>query len=161
MSKHKKILPLLIKKISQEYVNSGILLGGSVQGGYERPDSDIDVLVVLAGDGEIRTDQSHKIGDIKTHIVYLPVKAMQEAQNKQPILFYLLSICRIIHDPRGIARRYQEMARKYFRDNPDIAQAWDEQTEKIKRHKLDRNYKLEFPKWDDFAEQIKQIILKR
>jgi len=136
MSRHKEILPLLIKKISQEHVNSGILLGGSVQGGYERPDSDIDVLVLLEGDGEIRTDQSQKIEDIKTHIVYLPVKALPEARQKQPVLFYLLSVCQIIHDPCGIARQYQEMARQYFRDNPDMARDWAEQTEKIKHQKL-------------------------
>ena len=161
MSKHRKALSSIIDDLSVKHPGCGILVSGSVQRGEETPHSDIDLFVVFEGTGEIRLDRETAPDGLYVDIARFPEKGFRDQVAGQWYKFWMFSRAEIIHDPAGIARRNQTLARGYFRNHPDIDCAWEEQLTEVRRHKADRTYALRYPTWDDFAGHIERLVEKK
>jgi len=174
MSKHQEILPRIVDLIRQVDPACGIVLFGSVAAGRERPESDLDLLVVGHQYKEIRfadfrvVHEENGMGLVRGHIEGItvdlacwPAGLLARSMTATPYMFYPFSLGKILHDPDGLARQHVQTARDYFHANRDIADAWAEQLAKFRRHQLDRSYELEFPEWGDFVKHLGSTIGQR
>lgn len=173
MSKHRDLVPGIVERIRRTGLECGIVLVGSVSQGTERPESDVDFFVVMTEEGELNIPNTKIIHEekgmqliethvegITVHFAFYPADSFGKALDEEPHVYYPFIHGVILSDPAGIAKRYQEIARDYFDKNPRLVDAWEKQLEKVRRHRLDPGYKLEFPEWGDFAEHVEQNILR-
>jgi len=171
MGKHRDIIPGIVEQIRRTGLECGVVLLGSVAAGTERPDSDLDFFVVMTQEGELKIPNTKIIDEekgmqliethvegIKVHFAFWPADSFGKALDEEPHVYYPFIRGVILSDPAGIAERYQQIARDYFDKNPAIVEAWEKQLEKVRRHRLDPGYKLEFPEWGDFAEHVEKDI---
>ena len=149
MSKHREILPEVIKRLAAVDPGCGVVVIGSVQYGYERPDSDLDLLAVVheaAANGlsdwkvawesrgvrELETE----IKKILVQVFFAPVSGLERWLTETPYFMYPFSQGELLHDPQGLAAHYQLSARKYFEERPAVASEWSAQLQAHKQVKL-------------------------
>lgn len=158
MSVQRNILARLVVQLSNRYPGCGVLVGGSVQRGEERPDSDLDLFVVFPGDGAVHLEHDRSSEGIKVDIALFPEQAFLCEVQSQWYNFWMFSRAEIIHDPTGIAKRNQDSALSYFRQYPEVDRAWERQIAEVRRHKADKSYRLELPTWDDFSKHVRAMV---
>jgi hypothetical protein len=161
MSKHRDILPGLIEDLSFSHPGCAVLLGGSVQRGEERPDSDLDVFCVFDGDGSIHLDQQSFRHGIHLDVAYFPTQGFWREWERKPFLFWMFASADILTDPTGIGAACQGRARQFFVNHPDISALWERQTAEVRAHKVDRSRAIEFPTWDDFARHVETLVAEQ
>jgi hypothetical protein len=132
--------------LCHKYPGCGILVFGSVGRGEERPDSDLDVMVIFNGPGELKWDPSAPIGDpdLNIDLAVFPEVTLQQVAKTRWFVFWELSQAKIVHDPTGIAERNQAILRKRFSDHPEIAQVWKEYLTAHGRSKKGESVKQRF-----------------
>lgn len=170
MSKQRQALEKLISEISEEHAGCGILVWGSVMRGCEGPNSDLDIFVVVEGDGPIRLDQGWQDGrqHLENYVdgvcldkATMPSETLGKALEKEPFLFWFFARSQIVYDPKGLAKKYHEMARVYFDSHPSVEAVWDENSEIIRRWKpkLKKNPDcgITLPQWNEVANQARKL----
>ena len=174
MSKQRELLPGIIASIAEWSPECGVLLMGSLQGGWETPDSDID-LYVLTEDvhdkGPISWRLVHEergmkllekvVSGITVHFVWWPIKAVEESLTREPYVHYPFSQAEVLHDPLGVARHYRDMSARYFREHPEITSAWKTQLERFRKSKFDPEVVLEFGEWGEFVRYLEREVVKQ
>ena len=63
-----------------------------------------------------------------------------------------------VHDPGGLASTCKASAWGFFAEHPKLLQAWREQTDTLRRHRLDPSVPLQFPRQPDFVEHLRQHL---
>ncbi len=172
-SRQRKLLPSLVAEIRAVDSLCGIVLQGSVRNHVERPESDIDLTVVLSendateqiynrlitrkNNGEmIRVlDANSQINIDINWFVASRLKAQFETKGAKH--FFIFTYGEILHDPAGLAEDCQKAGRVYFDAHPAVADAWRKQNEALQRHKHDPSYQLEYPRWPDFGKHLARI----
>ncbi len=158
MSVQRDILARMTADLSATYPDCGILVSGSVQRGEERPDSDLDLFVVFAGDGQLGLTHEESTEGIKIDVALFPEEAFRCQVDTEGFNFWMFARAEIVHDPSGIAKRNQDIALAYFRNHPDVDAAWDNQLQEVRRHKADQSYIPEFPTWEIFSKHVSTLI---
>ena len=127
MSRQRDALPEIIGQLSEEHPGCGVLVSGSVQRGEEREDSDLDIFMVYPGNGEIRLDRVDRADGLRVDLARFPEAGFRAALPAEWFKFWMFSGAEIVHDPTGIAKRNQELARQRFAERSDIDAAWERQ----------------------------------
>jgi len=175
MSRQRNILPQVVERIRQDAPECAIALAGSVRYGYERPDSDIDLLVAVP---DFRATEfagaklSHEtnearvanffVGDKRVEIVYFDFAYFDQVQ-QTPWRSYTLCQAEILHDPEGRFTHCQHALREWFQAHPRITNLWDQQLQMCRQYALtgrppDRKTVLAFPRWEDFAQHVDALV---
>ncbi|MFH1184758.1 MAG: hypothetical protein V1755_06920 [Chloroflexota bacterium] len=149
MTKQKQMLPAIVDTFTALDPACAILLVGSVQHGYERPGSDIDIIAIVHD--TIQTDPAQwqvrwehrgvksltgNEGGVELCVFFAPISAFERWLTETPHHMYPFSRGEILHDPEGLAGRYQAVARGYFEAHPAIAEEWEAQLQAHKQVKL-------------------------
>jgi predicted nucleotidyltransferase len=158
MSLHRDIVNRMVTGLIERYPGCGILVGGSVQRGEERPDSDLDLFVVFAGGGHVHLEHEQSAEGVKIDLALFPEAAFLRDVETQWYKFWMFARAEIVHDPSGIAGRCQKTALTYFRRHPQIDRAWEQQLAEVRLHKADRSYQLTYWTWNDFISHIETLL---
>ena len=161
MSIQREIIARMVQDLPKRFPACGILVAGSVQRGEERPDSDLDLFVVFPGDGAVRLEHEESREGIKVDLAVFPEDGFKREVRQQWFKFWMFSQAELVHDPTGIAKRNQDLARSYFKTHPSIDQAWVDQMSEVRRHKANRSYLPEYPTWDGFAKHIEKMVAEQ
>jgi len=172
MSTQREAIPTVIAQAAGTGVDTGLILGGSVRHGYERPDSDLDFFAVAAAGFEqaLRGFSllSEKNGcrlletrqyDFPVHIACWSVESLNGVLHTIPYMTYPLLDGEPVYDPVGLASRYLDRIRAYFDARPALRQAWAGQLEDIRSFKTGQLARLAFPAWSDFIRHIEETRL--
>lgn len=174
MSKQRFLLPEIVSRLSTFAPDCAVLLMGSVRWGYEGPDSDIDLYVLVESsvasrlapgrvihEEEGMTLIEHIVQGVKVHFVWWPIPAFARSLEREPHSFYPFAKAEILYDPQGIAKRYQTISMDYFQKNPQIKKVWEMQLDKVRKHKINPIIPLEYAEWGDFADHIAKTLAPR
>ena len=137
MSKQRDILPKVLNLVLQQIPDAAVFLGGSVSLGYERPDSDLDIMVVVPNldaayfpKGKVTSETQYaKVIDaifegVRLDLVFLTPSFLEEKLVRRPWRGYYFTKLEIIHDPEGIIHSYQSQITPWFDSHPDIVEIW-------------------------------------
>jgi len=136
MSKHREILPEAVDILGERFPGCAVLLWGSVQRGCERPDSDLDLIVVHNGDGKMVIDHSWSHEGIEMCMTYFPVEYLARELHDRPYLYWPFAQTEQLCDRENLSAPLQELARSYFRDNPEVARFWEDHTRNYRNQKV-------------------------
>jgi predicted nucleotidyltransferase len=169
-TKHRHVLAKLIRELSAQYPSCGTLVWGSVMRGTERPNSDLDVFVVVQGGGAMRTLQGWQDG--KRHpenymdgvcldITIMPAETLADVLQDEPYKCWFFAHSQIVHDPMGLAKKHLDVAAAYFDTHPAVEAIWKETaaiTQELKP-KLKENPEADItlPAWDEVARQAAEV----
>jgi len=140
MSKQQKVLPRVVEMVARENPGAAILLHGSVQHGYERPGSDIDLFVITEEGEGLRFDLDTVIDGVRVQKIFWPSGPLAEAMRDEPFVFYPFSYARVLRDPHGMATRHQASGRQYFEAHPAIVDLWERQLADVRRVREEGTY---------------------
>jgi len=163
-----------VERVAGCGIRTGLILGGSVRRGCERPDSDLDFFAV----GEPGLDEalpgfavvSEKNGcrvlesreaDFTVHIAYWTTDSLERVLHTVPYMLYPLLDGEVVHDPGGLAARYRYQIRRYFDARPGLKRAWERQLDDLRRFRGGEIKSLAFPQWSDFIRHIEAKGLNR
>ena len=151
MTKHRDILPEVVTILAQKHPGCAIVLVGSVRRGTERPDSDLDLAIIVPEDCKKRTDRSWRYKGILMCLCFLGREWMDQTLTNQPYVFWPFSLGEILHDPDGVAQAYQRRAQAFFARNPDVVDLWRENLAQHSASKTDPDAPIgAFPDWESF-----------
>ena len=173
-SRQRQAVPEIIQRIAECEVETGLMLGGSVACGRAQHDSDLDFFAIGAPGLDKALHEFHLIsekngckllelkrGAFPIHIAYWTTESMNQVLRDIPYMTYPLLAADIVHDPTGVAGRYQAKIRHYFEERPDITNAWQRQLEDLWRFKEGELQTLAFPAWSDFMKHIETTFENR
>jgi len=139
MSKQHDILPEVLNCILEYVPDAAVYLSGSVSFGYERPESDMDVIVVVPDltaacfpGGKVTSQARHaKVVDaifdgVRLDMVFITSVFLEQELARKPWRGYYFAQLRIVHDPRGIIRSAQTRIARWFENYPDLVEIWKE-----------------------------------
>ena len=147
-SPQRRLLPSVLELFKQRDPGCAVVLVGSVQRGYERPASDIDLIVIVRDDvqadaawtqrWEHRGARSFTIhlSGFELCTFFATRSAVERWLTETPFHMYPFSQGEILQDPVGVARRLQAFAQDYFRKHPKLAATWEQQLAAHKQVKL-------------------------
>jgi hypothetical protein len=154
MTEHLAILPEVINNLADEHPVIGIAYHGSALLGCARPDSDLDLIVLVDRPGEYSNDHDVTYKGIVLCRSFFPEEWLCKALSECPYILYPFSQAHIAYDPDGAMRRYQARAVAYFERKPDITAAWIERIEKYRAKKTDPSVSLANPSWGEFFQWL-------
>lgn len=139
MSKQREILPKVVQIILAQAPDAAVFLSGSVNFGYERPESDLDICVAVS---DLRTvgfpggtvaweDEGTKAFEatfegIRLDLVFGARDAIWQRNVEKPWGGYYLTRVEIVHDPSGFIRSAQARIAPWFESHKDIAALWEQ-----------------------------------
>lgn len=139
MSKQRDILPRVLELILQDALDASVALGGSVSFGNERPDSDIDLLVIVPDvadvgypGGKIKHQNAGfkyfeaAFDGIPLEVIYHTPETFEPLLVTRPWRGYKFLHVEILHDPQGLIQSWKDRIAPWFEDHPDVAQLWDQ-----------------------------------
>ena len=146
MTRQRESLARLVPVLCGKYPGCGILVFGSVGRGEERPDSDLDVMVVHGGEGELELILGSPLGEagLSLDLAVFPEAALLRLAATRWLVFWEFSQAQIVHDPTGIARRNQARIRERFKARPEAAAVWGELMAAVSRSKRERGVTLPY-----------------
>ena len=175
MSIQRSVLPQVVDYVRGQVPGCGILLTGSVRYGYERPTSDIDLLMAVADKNQVQlpgATQTHEtdtacvtnfhMEERRVEVVYFEFSYLEEVEEK-PWRSYTIYQAEILHDPDGRLQRCQSALGLWFRCHPRITEVWEKQLASCRQYVAEgrppnRSDVLSFPMWEDFAEYIDGLV---
>lgn len=159
MSKHREVLEKLIRSLTVQYPGCGITIFGSVLRGREHPDSDLDMFVVVEGDGTITLDQSSRLDGVLLDMATFPSDTLAKELAEEPFKFWFFACSQIVHDPNGLAKRHHDVARQYFDTHPTVDAVWRQFAKFRQESKpkliADPNCGIVLPTWAQVAERAR------
>lgn len=160
MSRQRDALNQIMPGLCRKYPGCGILVFGSVGRREERPDSDLDIMVVYEGDGDLTLDHGVPIGppDVNVDLVIFPENAFRRIIEKKWFGFWEFSQAEIIHDPTGIAERNQAIVRERMRKHPEVAHVWEAFVEAVQRSKKETGVKQPFEKRSELEDYLERLL---
>ncbi|MCG2660575.1 MAG: nucleotidyltransferase domain-containing protein [Kiritimatiellae bacterium] len=132
MSKQRDILPDVLAMVLQNAPDCAVALCGSVSMGYERPDSDLDLLVItddltrIACPGATLKHSNPGLRYFETTFDGIPVtviyhtpEAFDDLLVSRPWRGYKFLQIEILHDPTGVIQKCKDRIAPWFEEHPD------------------------------------------
>lgn len=139
MSKQRDILQKVLQIILKQMPDASVFLAGSVNFGYERPESDLDICVAVPGlegvgfPGGILAWQDDGIrgldatlDGVRLDLVIGTRSYIEQWSVRKPWNGYYLMRVEIVHDPSGFIRSVQTRIAPWFDSHKDIAAFWEQ-----------------------------------
>lgn len=125
----------------------------------ERPDSDLDLIVLHEDDGDLRVERDAKFTgvEVRVDVVLFPDAAFRRLAEKEWHLFWEFARAEMLHDPTGIARRNQDMIRRQLQSRPDIVSAWEELMAQVRRHKREPGFQVPLTR-PEFEDRLRRLF---
>lgn len=172
MSQQRQAIPRVIQRVANCGVEAGLILGGSVHYGYERPESDLDFFAIgeqgldealreyslMAEKNGCKVLETRK-GPFPIRVAYWSTESLNTVLETIPYMMYPVLDGEIVYDPVNLAEQYHQEMRRYFDSHPRLEQAWVEQLNQVRRFKIGEISSLEFPEWSDFLRYIEKTGL--
>jgi hypothetical protein len=171
MTRHRLLLAEVVERLRRSEMECGVILFGSVQRSEERPDSDLDLCLVVRNRCDLRdfdptvlhrekgmTLFESRLEGVVVHFACWPTEALEKAVSEEPFTYYPLARGQIVCDPHGLATRFQRRLQEYFREHPAVASAWEEQLAAFRQYKAGTASSLQYAEWGDFAAHIGELI---
>lgn len=147
MSVYQSVLPDLVEHLTSFHDECAIVLIGSVAGGQERPDSDLDLNLFFPDDDDTylaspyidsgnRWQLSMKptFHGIRIDVAWETYGGLKERlEGDGPIHCWPFSNGKILHDPSGAIEPCMAVARRWFREHADVAQRIEAEYTEAKR----------------------------
>ena len=150
MTEHLEILPEVIESVIREYPVIGIAYHGSALLGCTRPDSDLDLIVLIDAPGEFQNNHDVTYKGIVLCRSFFPKPWLEKTLAEAPYIMWPFSQARIAYDPDGVMCRYQSSALAYFARKPHLVAAWTELTKKYRARKTDPTIEIDNRSWGEF-----------
>ena len=125
MGKQQEILPEIIQLVDKRRASIGLILGGSIALGEERPDSDLDLFAIAESPAPPKltrfkfisekngcTLSERKTRTFPIHFACWTDTSLDDLLDTRPYVAYPLLKGRIVLDRDGIARRYRQRIRQ-------------------------------------------------
>ena len=137
MTRQRESLARLVPVLCRKYRGCGILVFGSVGRGEEKPNSDLDVIVVHDDEGELEWMPGSPLGEpgLNLDLAIFPQAALRRLAATRWFAFWEFAQAEVVHDPTGIARRNQTLIRERFEAYPEAAAMWKELMAAVSRSK--------------------------
>lgn len=174
MGKQRDALETLVAKCAAADPDCGVQLQGSVARGDERPDSDIDITVVLSRPeplvfNEIITRGNH-FGMTRARLDPFEVDVDVNWLTQSELLdiierygavgWWMFYRGTPIHDPTGLAKKCQEAISGWFEAHPGIAAEWERQQAEVELRKKDPRHVLRHPTQPGFCAYLTKLLEK-
>lgn len=139
MSKQREILPPVVRIILERKPDAVVFLSGSVNFGYERPESDLDICVAVSDlsnvgfpdgkpaweeDGVRAFDAIYE--GIRLDLVFCTRTALWQRNVEKPWGGYYLTRVEAVHDPGGFIRSAQDLIAAWYESHKDLAAFWEQ-----------------------------------
>lgn len=140
MSRQREALPKILAIVKAQFPDAAIYLSGSVALGNERPDSDLDIYVVvpdLAGasypggtltkDSADRKAFSAECDGVPAEITFLTTSFFDAQLRDKPWRGYKAPLrSEILSDPHGFLQSWKDRLRPWFQDHPEAVALWEQ-----------------------------------
>ncbi len=142
------------------YPGCGVLVFGSVQRGAERPDSDLDVMVVCPGDGELKLECGARTGagNVNVDMAIFPEETLRKVAQTRWFIFWEFSQAEIVHDPAGIAQRNQAIVCRRMREHPEVVRVWEEVMVAVRRSKKEAGVAMPYGGRTGVEEYLEKML---
>lgn len=155
MSKQRDILPKVLDIVLRSAPDSSVALGGSVSFGNERPDSDIDLLVIVRDvtntgypGGKIKL-QNHgfkyfeaTLDGVPLEVIYHTPETFEHLLVSRPWRGYKFLHVEILHDPNRLIQSWKDQIALWFDAHPDAVELWKRWLAEHADRQLSRGKKL-------------------
>ena len=155
MSRQRDILPKVLETVRKNAPGASVFLSGSVCFGHERPDSDIDLVVIVPDitvvrypGGQVRDRHvGLKFVDatfegIPLEIIFLTPRAFTELVGDKPWRGYKFLRVEILFDPQGLIQSWKGRIAPWFDDHPDAVELWQQWLAEHSERQVTRGKKL-------------------
>lgn len=150
---HQKIVQEIVRKYKKDSAVIGIRLLGSVGRGEERPDSDVDIEIILTKGNKWQWYKKRKYG-VHIDFVMCSKKHLLYQLTKYPYLNYINLDKRILYDRTGILKKMKLEIKKYMITHPKVLKFWEENFKKMKAKKAKQQKPQNLIKLFDKAERL-------
>ncbi len=172
MGKQQEILPEIIQLVDKRRASIGLILGGSIALGEERPDSDLDLFAIAESPAPPKltrfkfisekngcTLSERKTRTFPIHFACWTDTSLDDLLDTRPYVAYPLLKGRIVLDRDGIARRYRQRIQAYFARHPVLTEAWEHQLLDFRRAKKSGQIEdLKYLQWGDFVAYLEEAF---
>ena len=165
MSKQRDVLPQVLDFVRQHAPRCPVYVGGSVSLGHERPDSDIDLLVIVpdvteagvpGGKVECQEEQFKLVvapfDDVSLHLHFATLGLLRSLE-EHPWRAYKFLQTEALYDPDGIVQTSKDRIAPWFEDHPDAVELWKQWLDEHRARQLSRGKQLG-PLVRKFPEQV-------
>lgn len=174
MSRQREVIPGIIRQVSRCKDAVGLVVGGSVRYGYERPDSDLDFFGVCDGQLEMVLERftlaseknggrllESRVHGFPIHIAYWTMAGFGQLLRDRPYMTYPILDGEVVHDPDQAVSPYVARMQDYFNARPRLTHAWETQLAALRDFKTGKADSLSFPEWSDFLRHIEETGLDK
>lgn len=170
MTKQARSVEFLVERCREVDPNCGVQLQGSVARGGERPDSDVDLTVILTVEAvrspnELIHAHNHVAMSrvyVKEHAVDVDVNWIREdelralIQSRGAFEWFMFLTGRSVHDPVGAAERSHDLIKSWFDRNRSALEAWQHQQREVEYAKREKGHPLDFETQPAFCAHLRK-----
>jgi len=131
---HQKIVQEILEKQKKDKSVIAITLFGSMARDEEKPNSDIDILVVSKKAKKWELLNTKRYG-IKIDFEICPLKNLYHQIEKYPFLSYDYLSQKIIYDPEEIIKNIKKELKVYFDKHPEVVHFWEKKLKIMRENK--------------------------
>ena len=131
---HKKIVNEIIEEQKKNSNVIAINLFGSVAKGKERPDSDVDIEIIVNEGKEWKWFKQNKYG-IHIDFIRCSKNHLLYQIEKYPYLCYGYLDEMVIYDPEGFMMEVKKKIESYMNKHPKVVRFWENKLTIMKRNK--------------------------
>tara|TARA_Y100000310_G_scaffold310760_1_gene356330 strand:- start:38 stop:544 length:507 start_codon:yes stop_codon:yes gene_type:complete len=131
---HKKIVNEIIEEQKNDSKVIAINLFGSVAEGDERPDSDVDIEIIINEGKEWKWFKQNKYG-IHIDFVRCSKNHLLYQIEKYPYLCYGYLDEKVIYDPEGFMKEVKKKIGNYMNKHSEVVRFWENKLKIMKKNK--------------------------
>ena len=131
---HKKIVNEIVEEQKNNSKVIAINLFGSVAEGDERPDSDVDIEIIINEGKEWKWFKQNKYG-IHIDFVSCSKNHLLYQIEKYPYLCYGYLDEKVIYDPEGFMKEVKKKIGNYMNKHPEVVIFWENKLKIMKKNK--------------------------
>jgi len=133
-SVQQKIVDEIVKEWKDKPDVVAINIFGSVAEGRERPDSDVDIEIIIDGKVDWKFENEKRYG-LRVDVVLCSKEDLLDIVEKYPYLCYEYIYEKFVYDPQGLMQDVLKRLKTYFDEHPEVVKFWDEKRNKMKKAK--------------------------
>lgn len=131
---HKKIVNEIVEEQKKNSNVIAINLFGSVAEGKERPDSDVDIEIIINEGKEWKWIKQNKYG-VHIDFVKCSKNHLLYQIEKYPYLCYGYLDEKVIYDPEGFMKDVKKKIGNYMNKHPEVVRYWENKLKIMKKNK--------------------------